>query len=144
MVADVRVREDEDALGEGDLRLERDALGEIEQALVAEEAVFADVQPGEPAPVEVEEADVVQDRPAADPRAEQAQPRRAQLRHEQQPVGDHRDREPAEARRLAKADLRECLHRASRRSFAAEAQELPEVAQRVAHPAAPWRSCRRA
>jgi hypothetical protein len=49
VVADVRVREDEDALGEGDLPLERDALGQIEQALVSEEAVFADVQPGEPA-----------------------------------------------------------------------------------------------
>jgi hypothetical protein len=35
LVADVRVREDEHALGERDLPLERDALGEVEQALVA-------------------------------------------------------------------------------------------------------------
>jgi hypothetical protein len=61
-VAHVRVGEDEDSLGEGDLPLELYALGQVEQALVAEEALVADLEPGEPPPVEVEEAHVVEDR----------------------------------------------------------------------------------
>ena len=40
-VADVGVGEDEHALGEGDLVLEPDPLREVEQALVAQEAVVA-------------------------------------------------------------------------------------------------------
>ena len=46
-VADVRVREHQHALGERDLPLERDALGQVEQALVAQEALLADPQAGE-------------------------------------------------------------------------------------------------
>ncbi len=73
-VADVRVGEDEDPLRERDLPLEAHRLREVEQALVAHEALLADVEAGEAAPVEVEEAHVVEDRPPAHPRPEQPQP----------------------------------------------------------------------
>ena len=50
--------------------LERDALGEVEEALVAEEALARrSSSPRQPAPIEVEEAHVVEDRAAADPGA---------------------------------------------------------------------------
>ena len=97
VVAHVRVGEDQHALGQGHLALEADPFGEVQEALVAHEALLADIEAGEPAPVEVEEAHVVEDRPAADPGAQQAQPGGAQLRHEQQPIGDHGQREEAEA-----------------------------------------------
>ncbi len=43
-IADVRVGEDEHALGEGHLALERHTLGEVEEALVSDEALVPDLE----------------------------------------------------------------------------------------------------
>src|SRR5262249_34390360 len=75
-----------------------------------------DLEAGEAAAVEVEEAHVVQHRARAHPRAEEPQPKGAQLREEAGAIGHHRQRVEAETRRLLPADLVEGLHAPPSRS----------------------------
>ena len=76
-----------------------------------QEGLVPDDQPGQAAPVEVEEAHVVHHHPAPDARAEKAQPPRAQGRDEGHAIGDHGQRHQAESGHPGPADLFRGLHR---------------------------------
>src|SRR5262249_6039646 len=125
-IADVRVGEQEHALRERDLVLHPDAFREIEQALVAQEALVADLEAGQAPAIEVEEAHVVQDGAAPDPRSEQAQPGPADLGEEREAIVGEGEGEEAEAQRLAEADLVQGLHAVPRRSARRKATSLPK------------------
>ncbi len=126
VVADVHVREHQHALGERHLALERDALGQVEQALVAEEALVRDLEAGEAAPVEVEEAHVVDDRAASDAGARAGAARGRAAAARAAAGRGHGRREEAEAQRPRPADLGERLQRPSRRSWPRKRTSCPK------------------
>jgi hypothetical protein len=109
-VADVGVGQDEDPLGQRDVVLDPDLVGEVEQALVADEAVVTHPQAAEAAAVQVEEPHVVEDRAPPDGGPQQAQPRRAHRRDKSDAIGDHGQGEEAEAQGAPGADLAQRLH----------------------------------
>ncbi len=86
-VPHIRVREDGDPLGQGHVVLEGYRLGEINEAIVADEAVIADPKPTESSPVEVEESDGVDHDVDAHPGAKEAEGKGTEGRKEEELEG---------------------------------------------------------
>ena len=118
---------------------EDDPLGQVQQALVAQEALVAHVEARQAAPVEVEEAHVVEDDAAPDAGAQQAQPG-ARAGEAPGPGGRATMASVMTPKRAARppADLAAAFTAAAaarRAASAAEREELPEVADGIAQAA---------
>src|SRR4051812_15712714 len=80
LIADIEMGQDDGACRQRNVILENDRRGQIDKNLVADKALVANTQGGEPSPVDIDERKAVQDRVRAHRGAAQPQEHRSERR----------------------------------------------------------------